>query len=235
MMTGLKMYLKRTSRAPDSYLLTLPWLLIYNVGVAREGFSSQNGLDIVTDALMRAGGKEVFIALNVLVLCALLFATYRARRGKGSFQWLDIISVSSEAAFYGVMVAVIVLWTLNDVPYVSVDAGAPRLSWFQSLVISAGAGFYEELVFRLILFTMIIAILESLGGTSAKLHVVIALLVSSIIFSLAHYMGPESFHMYTFLYRTAAGVLFGILFLLRGFAVAVYTHVFYDLYVFLAL
>jgi membrane protease YdiL (CAAX protease family) len=235
MMESFKNYLKRTSRAPNTFLLALPWLLIYNVGVIREGFSSQNGIDIVTEALTRAGGARFFVVMNVLVLAALVWATLRARRGKGDFQWMDIVSISSEAAVYAVLVVMTVLWTLQDVPYVSVDSGTPELSWFQSLVISAGAGFYEELVFRLILFSLLMALFESMGGTSHRLHVFMGLLVSSVLFSLAHYVGPESFHMYTFLYRTAAGMLFGVLFLLRGFAAAVYTHVFYDLYVFLIL
>ena len=58
-----------------------------------------------------------------------------------------------------------------------------------------------------------------------------AVFVSSLLFSLAHYVGPEQFGMFSFVFRLLAGALFCGLFLARGFAVAVYTHAIYDIYV----
>ena len=51
------------------------------------------------------------------------------------------------------------------------------------------------------------------------------------VIAIAHYLGPESFTLFTFAYRSLAGLIFAFLFLFRGFAVAVYTHCLYDVYV----
>ena len=50
----------------------------------------------------------------------------------------------------------------------------------------------------------------------------------------AHHVGPhgESFAFDAFVYRALAGVFFGIVYHLRGFAVAVWSHALYDVYVF---
>ena len=60
-----------------------------------------------------------------------------------------------------------------------------------------------------------------------------AALLSSVLFALAHYLGPEEFTLYSFAFRFLAGLVFAALFVFRGFAVAVYTHTIYDVYVLL--
>ena len=60
---------------------------------------------------------------------------------------------------------------------------------------------------------------------------VFSVALSSLVFALAHYLGPESFTVFTFTFRTLAGLIFATIFLFRGFAVAVYTHCLYDVYV----
>ena len=87
----------------------------------------------------------------------------------------------------------------------------------------------EELVFRLGLYTALAWAFSKL--TTRGPAMALAVLISSVLFSLAHYAGPEQFHVFTFVYRTLAGALFCLLFYLRGFAVAVYTHAIYDIYV----
>ena len=61
------------------------------------------------------------------------------------------------------------------------------------------------------------------------------MLVSSLLFSAAHHLGPlgESLRIGVFTYRTLAGLFFATLFHFRSFAIAVYTHTFYDIYVLL--
>jgi membrane protease YdiL (CAAX protease family) len=64
---------------------------------------------------------------------------------------------------------------------------------------------------------------------------VLAFAISSLLFSAAHYhpFGSEDWEVWSFAYRAVAGVLFGILFVTRGFAVAAYTHALYDIHVLL--
>jgi membrane protease YdiL (CAAX protease family) len=99
------------------------------------------------------------------------------------------------------------------------------------LVISAGAGFHEELIFRLILMSGLGWLLA--GITGKRRAWVFALALSSIAFSFAHHLGAagEPFTFAAFTYRSLAGVYFGLIYHFRGFAVAAWTHAIYDVYV----
>jgi membrane protease YdiL (CAAX protease family) len=99
-----------------------------------------------------------------------------------------------------------------------------------------GAGIYEEFLFRLMLIPLVsalVGLLASLLRVEGRLQLfkpVIAVLVTSLLFSAAHYIGAESFEWSTFVFRFIAGVFFAVLFLHRGFGIAAGTHAAYDLY-----
>ena len=107
----------------------------------------------------------------------------------------------------------------------------PPISALQILTISAGAGFHEEFVFRLLLIPTTTALLVKITEMKVSAAGVFSVALSSLVFALAHYLGPESFTVFTFTFRTLAGLIFATIFLFRGFAVAVYTHCLYDVYV----
>jgi len=62
-----------------------------------------------------------------------------------------------------------------------------------------------------------------------------AFLMSAAAFSAVHHLPPygDPLTVGLFTFRLLAGVFFGLLFWFRGFAVAVYTHALYDMYVLL--
>lgn len=101
----------------------------------------------------------------------------------------------------------------------------------QGLALSIGAGLFEELFFRVILLSVL------LYGTrllvKGWLSAVIAITVAAFLFSLAHYVGPlgEQLEIHGFLFRWLAGLLFTVLFYLRGFAITAYAHAIYDVWV----
>ena len=98
------------------------------------------------------------------------------------------------------------------------------------LILVLGAGVYEELVFRLILFTLLALILKDAFGFHSGWAGLVMVLVSGVLFSAYHYLSPyEEFRLETFLFRTAAGVYFGLLFLLRGFGITAASHSAYDI------
>ena len=100
------------------------------------------------------------------------------------------------------------------------------------LVLSLGAGVHEELLFRLIMVGGGVWLLTRALGLRRWLAVGIAMVVSSVLFSAAHHViGGEPFRVGAFTYRLLCGLVFATLFQTRGFAVAVYTHALYDIYV----
>jgi membrane protease YdiL (CAAX protease family) len=61
----------------------------------------------------------------------------------------------------------------------------------------------------------------------------LGLVASSLLFAAAHYVGPlgDAFDLYSFTFRTLAGMFFAILFVVRGFGIAAGTHALYDVLV----
>ena len=95
-----------------------------------------------------------------------------------------------------------------------------------------GAGLYEEVLFRLLLLPATAFVLERLGATTSA-AAAWSILLTSCLFSLAHYVGPlgDTFDLYGFVFRSLAGIFFAVLFLARGFGIAAGAHAAYDLFV----
>lgn len=89
------------------------------------------------------------------------------------------------------------------------------------------AGFSEEAVYRLAAIPGLIAIGRFIK-ISTDWSKVMAVVTAAIWFSWAHHQYGDPFTWCRFLFRIEAGVLFGILFLRRGFWTAMWTHSFYD-------
>ncbi|MGH7657079.1 MAG: CPBP family intramembrane glutamic endopeptidase, partial [Gemmatimonadales bacterium] len=99
------------------------------------------------------------------------------------------------------------------------------------LMISLGAGLYEELLFR-VLMVGSLAWLGRYWGWSPLMAGVFATIVGALIFSAFHYIGPygDVLQLSSFTFRAIAGVLFSALYLLRGFGITAWTHALYDVF-----
>lgn len=95
-----------------------------------------------------------------------------------------------------------------------------------------GAGIYEEVLFRLLLLPACYVWFRMLQA-GPRASAVLAVVTTSLMFALAHYVGPagDTLVPYTFCFRAAAGAYFAALFLTRGFGITVGTHAAYDLIV----
>jgi membrane protease YdiL (CAAX protease family) len=95
-----------------------------------------------------------------------------------------------------------------------------------------GAGVYEEMLFRLLLLPPVAVVARYLVAPAA-VRVVGVVVLTSLVFSAAHYVGPhgEPLEAYTFVFRFTAGAFFAILFVYRGFGIAAGTHALYDIFV----
>tara|TARA_B100000945_G_scaffold319618_1_gene327240 strand:- start:112 stop:819 length:708 start_codon:yes stop_codon:yes gene_type:complete len=102
-------------------------------------------------------------------------------------------------------------------------------SILDNIYLSIGAGIWEELVFRLVGINILVKLLF-LYEYSLTYSYIVSIILTSIIFSFAHYSGSfgELFSFATFLYRFIAGVMLGIIYSIRGYGITVYTHIFYN-------
>ncbi|MCH8883777.1 MAG: CPBP family intramembrane metalloprotease [SAR324 cluster bacterium] len=94
---------------------------------------------------------------------------------------------------------------------------------------SIGAGLFEEFLFRVILLNLLLMVTRLV--LAEWLSAVVAILAASFVFSLAHYIGPlgDAIDIHSFLFRWVAGLLFTVLYYLRGFGVTAYAHALYDI------
>jgi membrane protease YdiL (CAAX protease family) len=214
-----------------SAVLVFPLFLAYQLGILSG--RGQNGVDFLTRAFIELGrrdlGNYLFMMGGLLVAYAAVLVILRKR---GSFHPRAFLPMIVESTFYALVMGSIILFVMSSflgvLPGLAVGGGGHPLD---VLVISAGAGFHEELIFRLVLMGGLAWLLT--GITGQRRAWLIALVVSSLAFSIAHHVGPagEAFTFAAFVYRALAGAFFALIYQIRGFAVAVWTHALYDVYV----
>lgn len=220
-----------------SLVLVLPLLVFYELGVL---FSSiGNGADLITQTLIRLLGVQGFVWVQIGLL-ALVVVIAIALRRQQQFQLGQIIPVLLESGIYALTMGTLIIFVMVDVigidPRLAAGTGSlAQASAFERLVMSIGAGVHEEILFRLVIMGGLIALFTRAFNIQRVVAVLLALLISAGLFSAAHHIGPlgEPLRVGVFVYRAIAGMVFGLLFYFRSFAIAVYTHALYDIYVLL--
>lgn len=103
----------------------------------------------------------------------------------------------------------------------------------QQVILSVGAGIYEELVFRVFLIAVISAIVGFVFQWSGLLKNWLAMFISAGLFSSFHFIGEfgDWFSFNVFMIRFFAGIVLGALYFFRGFGITAWTHSIYDLIV----
>ena len=222
-----------------SAILIFPLLIIYQLGILLS--RGLNGVDFVTASLVELANRDLGNYLIVLTVLLLIYAAILLiLRQRGDFDPKAFWPVIAESSFYALSMGSIILFVMHRfvelVPGLSLAgpvsaALAGGLSFIDIVVISAGAGLHEELIFRLVGVGGLSWLLA--GITGEKRAWIAALILSSLAFSLAHHLGPtgEPFEFAPFVYRALAGVFFALIYHVRGLAVAVWTHALYDIYV----
>ena len=216
-------YWAESRRPLASLLFVLPFLIVYEVGILSLGPAAvRNGVDIWLRQLLDWMGFGQYFLLPLLTIGILLSWQYTSRA-----PWRI-----SRGVLCGMMVESLVLaFCLRLILHMQ-DMLLNLSSTFSNLVMFLGAGIYEELLFRLIFLTAAVWILRWMG-LNRTLSVVSAVLLTSMLFSAAHYIGPqgESLQLFSFTFRFIAGVFFCVLFVYRGFGIAAGTHAAYDIVV----
>ncbi|MBL4849285.1 MAG: CPBP family intramembrane metalloprotease [Planctomycetes bacterium] len=225
--TKFQTYVKQSRDPLNSLVLTLPILLLYNVGLLISGGGTLNGVDFITVFLLKNWGMSGMMAFNGGLFVTLVLAVLILKREK-RLEPAIVFPIIVESTVYAVGMGSLILLLMTYIP--GLNAAPPTVGLLDRIFISMGAGFHEELVFRLVLFG---GLSWAIGRLTEKpeLGIVIGLVVSSLLFSLVHYLGAEAFALNTFVYRALAGAVLVGLYYWRGFAVAVYTHAIYDVYV----
>jgi hypothetical protein len=236
----------RVSRAHRySILFALPLLLGYEALAAALARPGKPELRNGADALLRAAftaiagrrGSLVFIAVIVVIGIALVLRDLRQSRERlrpGVFAGMLGESILL-ASVFGIVVGVTTAKLLGSLHSLSLGP-IDHTSWSTRLMLSLGAGLYEELFFRVLLVTAIAAGARILLGFGAKASGFVAAVAGALIFSAFHYIGPygDKLELQSFVFRALSGLAFSGLYLMRGFGITAWTHALYDAFLLLA-
>ncbi len=224
-----------------SLVLVFPLFLIYQIGVLFT-LPILNGADFLTVFLFRnlhlSTGSYLAYTFAVTVAFAIAVAMLRHKQ---RFDPKLIVPVLVESAIYALTMGSLIVFVMTRALGISPQlagggAGFVAQQGFGTrIVMSLGAGVYEETVFRLGILSGLVVLFDRVFGIRRWVAFVLALLLSAVLFSAMHHIPPygDPLHAGIFIFRVLAGLCFGLLFWYRGFAIAVYTHALYDLYVFL--
>jgi len=237
----------QASRAPRySLLFALPLLVIYQFLAALAppapgGMAVRNGADVILESvfvwLAGAWGPRLFMLCLIGVGAWLIARDVRAKRNLSPTVLGGMLLESiCLALVFGLVVGTLTAALLGYPPPSMVVAfTAQRLGRWTMLMLSIGAGIYEELLFRVVLVGLLAWGGAKLLGLRPLVAGVAATVLGALIFSAFHYIGPfgDRFDIYSFVFRTIAGLFFSGLYLLRGFGITAWTHALYDVFLLL--
>ena len=235
------------SRAPlESLVFTLPLVAVYEIGVLLLGRGTpRNGADVWLRSILDSLGFGAYFFLLPMLTIIGLAAWHHLEHDRWRFSGRVLVGMVFESLALACVLVGIAhlqegLWAdvmPSRFALITLDTGlspvfAEPSLLLQRLVGLCGAGLYEEVLFRLLLLPVLGWMLQRVGFSSASAAGG-GVLLSALLFSAAHYVGlhGEAFDLYSFTFRTVAGVFFGVLFLLRGFGITAGTHAAYDVLV----
>ena len=222
-------YLAESSRPLMSLVFLLPFILLYEIGTRLLLTDPVHGTQhIVAFTLLQrffawfgATGR----LLPAFAVVAILLAWHVARKDRWSVSLPTLLGMAVESIALAVPLIVFALLLARFFPL----AAPAGVSMSETLVLSLGAGVYEELVFRLMLCTGLAIVLRNCLKLSVRTSLLLLVFLSATLFSAYHYLGNEAFNWRIFVFRLGAGVYLAVLFLARGFGVTAGSHMAYDI------
>lgn len=230
-------YVRATRHPWPCLFFLLPLLAAYEIGIVCVGGNHADALRNGADTWLR-WALEVFglhqlywapaLVAGVFFVWSLLRLDDRPDDLMGVCLGMALESVVFGLALWGISRGLPQLWEGLRTQMARGNGG----DGLSQVVTFVGAGIYEELLFRLLLYTGLVALLRGLGSP-AVIAVLGAAALSATLFAAAHHVGPygERFDDYIFVFRALAGVYFALLYQFRGFGIAVGAHALYDVLV----
>ncbi len=230
----------RAARTPRySLLFALPLLVLYETLAAvlpvSETHGVRNGADVILKSLFVfiAGPRGPLLFGVVLVgLCVWLIhrdvRVHGARLAPWMFGAMLVESLALALAF-GAAVGIVTARLLDATGLPALASPATLDLWTQ-LMVSLGAGLYEELLFRVLLVSALALVCRRGFGWPPGPAGMVATVAGAAIFSAFHYVGPygDTWMLRSFVFRFVGGLFFSAIYVLRGFGIVAWTHALYD-------
>lgn len=226
-------YINLTESPLYGLIFSLPMIAIYELG--RRFFISEGSPRLTAESIFDVSAKQIahileegWIAEIPIVAALLMIPVMLIWQAYCKYPWVIkgryFIGMLFESLAYAFLLFLVPAFILQS------SVGG-RESLAGQLILSFGAGVYEEFLFRVLLVYLLLGIFRYGLKMKKNMSILGAIIISAVVFSLVHYNSPSDFQMYSFIFRSAAGVYFSALMALRGFGLAVGAHAFYDVFV----
>jgi hypothetical protein len=237
-MTMARRYVQPTyfqlSRSPYySLIFAIPLLMAYE-GFAfflnhSDLYGIRNSADVFLKLFLASVGIHGFFGFGVAMIVALML--FRVAGGGprfgairfGVLAWMLAESLVYSLVFGALVTAMSSLLLAQPFP----------LSRSAQILVSLGAGIYEEFVFRVLLLAGLIFFLHRLLRLQQLVAYGMAAALGAFLFSAFHYIGPfgDPLQLPSFIFRFIAGLILTGLYFARGYGITAYTHSLYDLWI----
>jgi Type II CAAX prenyl endopeptidase Rce1-like len=222
------------SRSPQySLVLAIPLLMAYE-GLAlflnhSDLYGIRNSADVFLKFFLAYVGIHGFFGFGAAMIVALiLFRVVGGEPRFGSIHFGVLVWMLAESLVYslifGAVVSAVTRFLLAQ-PF--------PLSRSAQILVSLGAGIYEEFVFRVLLLAVLVFFLHHLLRLQQRVAYGVAAVLGAVLFSAFHYIGPfgDPLQLPSFVFRFIAGLLLTGLYFARGYGITAYTHSLYDLWI----
>jgi membrane protease YdiL (CAAX protease family) len=219
--------------------LLLPMLLAYELGALLYLSTGDGQPKTIAAWGMLARFFEMFgvfgFHLPAVLLVTVLVVWHILQRDPWKIRPIVLVGMGMEACLWTVPLTILLIVLgsalAGESAPVAAQVDGPEtlrsLGWQARLTISAGAGLYEELLFRMIAIAAVHALLVDVMRLPNWIGGGMAIAVSAAAFAMYHSQagggGLAALAPYF-----VAGVYFGVLYLLRGFGLVVAVHFLYD-------
>ncbi|AQQ69701.1 hypothetical protein SMSP2_00031 [Limihaloglobus sulfuriphilus] len=201
-------------------------------------------------------GRLQWLLCPVFVIVVLLAVHFADKKKRAPMQRYDLPLMFAESFFWALPLLVVALIAdrfsspggyvpaqepvafVNGLKaFVCSSSLGESANVFIELIAGIGAGIYEELFFRQILYVGLFLFTTKLLDLSREFGAFFAVVVSSVVFSLHHnilyiqgsYLPGEEFVASVFMFRVFAGFYLTVIFANRGFGIAAGAHCFHNI------
>lgn len=222
-------YFHRSKSLANSFVFILPLLILYEVGIALYGSNIKNVADVIIKTPLALFGRNGSLVFNSLVIIFLFLSVFYIEK-KYRLSALIFIPMVLESMIYALFLGYGIGFVVYKILFPHVLASPISTNTWIGIILSVGAGVYEEIVFRFLLLSALYFLFSSLLKMNKPFSVVLSIFLGSLLFSAMHYVGTlsDSFTYTNFTFRLLAGLVLSAIFMLRGLGIVVYTHAIYD-------
>lgn len=228
-------YFEASRRPLEILFFLLPFIALYEYELVRvlrspDGLVT-NGAHLAILRIFDAIGVDA-VALSLPgVLLVVLFLAQQVLRGGPWIVDLAVVGrmfLESAALAVPLVVFSAVLARLAPAAGVADFASLPFVA---RVAVAIGAGLYEELVFRMALVGLLLALFRDVLEVERRAAMAAAVLLGALAFTVYHPLrgADDAIEAQRVVFYLGGGLYFGILYLMRGFGIAAATHAMFDL------